>query len=113
MRYKTLFRLGVKLIGIWLIAEALTLTGWMIAQWTLNVLSDAQYGIGITNMIGQLGRGVLQAALGVYLLLGCEWVVNLVIPSNRPYCPNCGYDLTGRKDVRHCPECGVGLPAEL
>jgi hypothetical protein len=50
-----------------------------------------------------------QLALGLYLFFGGEWIVNRAIPSNRPYCPECGYDLS-RSRREHCPECGVTLP---
>lgn len=48
-------------------------------------------------------------AIGLYLFFGGEWVVNLAIASNRPYCPECGYDLS-RATGPVCPECGTLLP---
>ncbi len=33
-------------------------------------------------------------------------IANLAIPGNRPYCDECGYDLT-RAGAAACPECGT------
>jgi predicted amidophosphoribosyltransferase len=44
------------------------------------------------------------AASGLYLFFGGKWIVDLAIPGNRPYCQECGYDLTGAHRDR-CPEC--------
>jgi hypothetical protein len=46
----------------------------------------------------------------MYLLIGGKWIADFAIPSNRPYCPNCGYDLSHYSGER-CPECGVTWPA--
>ncbi|MCZ6811939.1 MAG: hypothetical protein ACE10B_03625 [Phycisphaerales bacterium] len=54
---------------------------------------------------------IVQLAIGVYLLFGGKWIVNVCIPSNRPYCPECGYDLSKAASA-NCPECGVKLPRD-
>ncbi len=60
-------------------------------------------------MFGVHGIGYLiQFVLGLYLLFSGEALVNLCIPSNRPYCPECGYELSESSQER-CPECGVNL----
>ncbi len=54
---------------------------------------------------------IVQLAIGVYLLFGGNWIVNVCISSNRPYCPECGYDLS-KATSANCPECGVKLPRD-
>ncbi|MEO0588492.1 MAG: zinc ribbon domain-containing protein [Planctomycetota bacterium] len=120
MKYKTLFRLGVKLLGLGLIGFAIPGLSQTAVQITWMV--SGQFGnFGLSSMgwmdwfqfsTGLIPTG-LQVAAGVWLFKRPDWVTHLAIPSNRPYCPNCGYDLSGRQGVRHCPECGVRLPADL
>ena len=61
-----------------------------------------------TGLVG----GIARLVIGAYLLFGGAKLANLCIPSNRPYCPHCGYDVRGVGDDI-CPECGVRLPADL
>ena len=49
---------------------------------------------------------VVQLGLGLYLLFSGRWIADLAIPSNRPYCPECGYD-NSEATGKCCPECGV------
>jgi len=119
MKYKTLFRLAVKLVGVWLCIQALISAlqlcfSAISMRITLqNVQSQAALEVETMRWMMFLIAILIKAGLGIYLIRGGEWIVNLAIPANRPYCPHCGYDLKGRADQRHCPECGVGLPAEL
>jgi hypothetical protein len=53
--------------------------------------------------------GACPMSLGFYLFFGRKWIVNLAIPSNRPYCAECGYDLSQTRSLR-CPECGTPVP---
>jgi hypothetical protein len=50
--------------------------------------------------------------IGAYLFFGGGLIVAYCIPSNRPYCPQCGYELRSARGQR-CPECGSFLPEEL
>ncbi|GMU20302.1 MAG: hypothetical protein AMXMBFR13_03990 [Phycisphaerae bacterium] len=47
---------------------------------------------------------VFYVAFGLYLFFGGRWIVDKAVPANRPYCPECGYDLTAATRNR-CPEC--------
>jgi len=118
MKYKTLFRLAVKLIGVFFAAwgfvlaveavgDAIVILLRISGYQPVGPLYQAWWWIDKFSHIG--GR----VALGTFLFLFPNLITNLAIPSNRPYCPHCEYDLKGRERSRHCPECGVGLPAEL
>jgi len=117
MKYKTLFRLAVKFLGLCFIAIALVRASDVTAMLvSLYFRANMQWQPGIfwRVVLSQLGiQSGISLGLGIYLFFRGQWVVNLAIPSNRPYCPHCGYDLKGREHGRHCPECGVGLPADL
>ena len=105
MKYKTLFRLALKAIAVLLLAQGLPQSIAMIA-WMFQ--SSPGTSMKFPAPYLQIAVGVLQPALGVYLFFGGKWIVNLAIPSNRPYCPECAYDLTGAP-VERCPECGTAF----
>lgn len=113
MKYKTLFRLMLKIIGVWIFAEGaqssvtlMAAIGYTYSQSPfLSVSSVAWY------QIVQSAGTLLYAAFGVYLFFGGKWIVDKAIPSNRPYCHECGYDLTAAAQ-HHCPECGTPFRPE-
>ena len=118
MKYKTLFRLAMKVLGVVFVGLALPHVAGQIAQ-VMWFFTSSQRGIppGMTPawwwQIGLSSLGyALQLALGLYLLFGGKWLVDKAIPSNRAYCPECGYDLSAAGGDQ-CPECGVKLPDEL
>jgi len=108
MKYKTLFRLLLKVVGVGLFGLSIPDIAWAIAE-ILNNLAELD---SLYNDLPLLLQGPLQAALGLYFFFGGEWIVNKAIPSNRPYCPACGYDLS-RSSGERCPECGTALPTAL
>jgi len=106
MKYKTLFRVLMKVAGVWLFASAVpnlvTILAVMMQGWTTAPLGQRfsyQYLYGVVGPICQL-------AIGAYLFLGGAWIVDMAIPGNRPYCHECGYDLTGAEG-NVCNECGT------
>ena len=116
MKHKTWFRLVVKAIGILLI-------GFAIPEFALNLASFVTAmssgivgygGAGLTSedkvllSITYFAGPIIQLGIGIYLLAGAQWLVNTCIPSNRPYCPECGYDLSD-SSTDWCAECGVDL----
>jgi hypothetical protein len=109
MKHKTLFRLLVKAIGILLLAFAIPeLVG--VMAYYLIIASPGSAAWSTSNWIYSMLGPAIQAAIGAYLFLEGKWVIDKCIPSNRPYCPECGYDLSHNVSTLNCPECGVTLP---
>ena len=115
MKHKTWFRLVVKAIGIYLLASALPNLVNQIYFVVSTYLSNGQmFGTPaspwpLTNYwLPLLLFQGCQFGVGLYLLFGGKWIVNLCIPSNRPYCPECGYDIS-EATGKCCPECGVQI----
>jgi hypothetical protein len=116
VKHKTWFRLVVKAIGITLLGFAAPELVDRIATYIAYRVQQQSWGTPLPypewlgSLLHVLGP-LLQTAAGAYLLFGGDWLVNKAIPSNRPYCPECGYDLSKNSNDR-CPECGVALANE-
>jgi hypothetical protein len=107
VKYKTAFRLALRAIGVLIVAQALPSLVTALVTLGLNfndVVSMASTGGWYLTMAGQ---AVLAIAVGLYLFFRGNWIVNLAIPSNRPYCHECAYELTGLAAQGICPECGT------
>lgn len=110
MKYKTLTRLLIKLMGIYFLLSGVcggiaAITHLMFSLDSYDRFGDTYY---LAFSFSSLAGSGAATFVGIILLVASNWLVSKLIPSNRPYCPNCGYELTGA--VRqHCPECGVDI----
>jgi hypothetical protein len=103
MRYKTLFRMLLKFLGVYFFLIGCgQLIGTAGARLSIQGHLDWTAIQGIVLVAGP----TFNLLVGLYLFFGGKRLADLAIPSNRPYCPECGYDLTGSQK-RICPECGT------
>jgi len=105
MKYKTLFRLLLKLLGVWFFVQGLDRILWAVVAYFQAFTGNRMYEYTWAHTAGAL----ISLVAGFYLFFRGNWILDRAIPSNRPYCPECGYDLTGNASVR-CSECGIALP---
>ena len=115
MKHKTWFRLVLKAIGVLMLCLAVPDLLGHVSQVSYFTSYDNPYGTGgqlpdlLLWNLPEYVAVTIQTLAGIYLLLGGKWLVDKIIPSNRPYCMNCGYPLSGGHGAQ-CPECGVTLP---
>jgi hypothetical protein len=102
MKYKTLCRLLVKLMGVYFVAMGLV---YLVGQSCSVFMYSGQVRQTLIAMAAWGGGHLL---VGGYLFFGGSWIVNRLIPSNRLYCHECGYDLTGSVG-NVCAECGTAF----
>jgi hypothetical protein len=121
MKHKTWFRLVIKAIGVYMLALYMPPFLWVLGSSLIAQILEAspQSGAGWTGPSRlwemfwyAVSSSSLQVLVGLYLLFGGKWIVNLCIPSNRPYCPECGYQLS-LSSRGNCPECGTTLPISI
>jgi hypothetical protein len=111
MKYKTQFRLGIK--GVALITFLITSP--ILLYIIMLAISLFIQGTGMffswTDLLIPFALS-LPTVLSIYVFFRPNLIVNLAIPSNKPYCPECGYPLT-KPIPNHCSECGTALPNDL
>lgn len=111
MKYKTLFRVLLKLIGIWFALQGAMGVIHQSAIPIAGAISGIRFGGDFVLHVSTIVSFAPQVGIGLYLFFGGEWIVNLAIPNNRPYCQECGYDLSHAEKER-CPECGTPFRLE-
>jgi hypothetical protein len=112
MKYKTLFRLAIKWLGVWFVVEGLATAFRDAFQIVMLALQGSAsmppFRMLAATSMSMLVHSGVYIAIGLYLFFGGRWVVDRAIPSNRPYCPECGYELTHTAGDA-CPECGTAV----
>ena len=113
MRHKTMFRLLIKFLGVWLTCTGISSIISVPTNWIATMMfrpTGVSYG-SYPYWISVTG-GLASISMGLYLFFGGKWIVDKAIPSNRPYCHECGYDLTGAVG-NVCNECGTPFRGEV
>src|SRR4051794_1710693 len=112
MKYKTLFRVMLKAIGVWLIASATAQgSGSLLFYLGSTFIFDRPGQVSFSEGFPlYLAQPMMEMVIGLYLLLGGKWIADKAIPGNRPYCHECGYDLTNAAG-NVCTECGTPFKA--
>ncbi len=106
MKYKTLFRMLLKAIGVWVFVVGIAS---LFSSLAYVFMGAFQSFFWIAHLLGALS----QLGIGIYLFFGGKWIADKAIPGNRPYCHECGYDLTNAAG-NLCTECGTPFkPAEV
>jgi hypothetical protein len=110
VKYKTLFRVLLRLIGVWLVANGIAdaathagnFFGALLQSRNMGTISLSMWRYYYFSWLGPM----VHVGIGCYLFFGGKWIVDKAIPGNRRYCHECGYDLTGATG-NVCNECGV------
>ena len=113
MKYKTLFRLMLKWLGVYFFSHGVyyTAPGLISLIYSYSQTGGPLPGRDEWYRFVNLSGPLLYCGFGLYLFFGGKWIVDKAIPSNRPYCHECGYDLTAAAQNR-CPECGTPFRPE-
>jgi hypothetical protein len=111
MKYKTLFRTGLKLLGLYFSITGIAAIVSAVMQ-IVGVWYQHGNAPGLGYSFYYTAGGFLQLGLGLYLFFDGKWIADKAIPGNRPYCHECGYDVS-HAEGRVCSECGTEFSNEL
>jgi len=106
MKYKTLFRLLIKFLGVWMCTYGLC--AFFRDLIYVGLFYSSNHALAGLNLYERL-YPIFEIAAGCYLFFDGRWIVDKAIPANHPYCPECAYDLMHNTSAR-CPECGTVIP---
>ncbi len=111
---RTLFRVLLRFLGVWFIASGLVSFVPNMVGFLLDPGPPARtlpsFGWYHDLRVGSYVILGTQLGLGLYLLLGGGWLVNIAFPSRDRCCPHCGYCVND--SPQRCPECGASLPSD-
>jgi hypothetical protein len=110
MKYKTLFRLLLKYLGVSMFVTGLSSLMMQIANITFYFTSPGIIGVQRWIFVINVFSPLIGMGIGLYLFFGGKWIADKAIPGNRPYCHECGYDLTNAAG-NVCTECGTPFRA--
>jgi hypothetical protein len=108
MKYKTLCRLLVRLMGVYFLGFGVLRVFAVIVELIMMLTNSRRGSMTGLSWLYWAFDPIGYLVVGGYLFLGSKWVVDKLIPSNRPYCHECGYDLTGTVG-NVCGECGTAF----
>lgn len=106
MKYKTLTRIALRLMGAYFFLTGLASLGYSVTDWCYDGFWRHEPSRPLWYEVATSSPYVF---IGLYLFFGGKWILNRIVPSNRPYCHECGYDLSHNGSPQ-CPECGVAVP---
>jgi hypothetical protein len=110
MKYKSFARILLKVLGVYFAVLGSAGTLQYVGNWLTNLLSIGNLvRVSVYSLPFYACGQAIELGFGLYLFFGGKWVLDRIIPSNRPYCHECGYDLSHNASPQ-CPKCGVPTP---
>ncbi len=108
---RLLFRVGMKILGLWAVLYGTI----EVARNILSLMLFQFQGALAWADLGQAGLAMFFPnaafiAVSVYLLIGGQWVVDVAFAGGPGACPACGYPMQ-HSNSSHCPECGTTAPS--
>jgi hypothetical protein len=107
------FRLLLKGIAVLLLGLSIPMLLWTLGALVAQRLASG--GIGAVSLSVEwlpsiIGYGS-QAAIGLYLLLAGQQLIDYCLRGVRGRCPACGYNVEGLSTT-NCPECATPIPRQ-